>query len=45
MSYGGSYKLPESTIFNRGLSSTTSAMHYFDMPDVPWVKNQFDTRI
>lgn len=45
MSAEGNYKIPESTVINSGLSSTTSDKTFFTLPDVPYIKNRFDTRI
>lgn len=45
MSVSGNYKIPESFISNAGLSSTTSDQYHFQLPDVPYVKNEFSTRI
>lgn len=45
MSVLGNYKIPESFMSNAGLSSTTSDRYYYLQPDVPYIKNNFDTRI
>lgn len=45
MSVLGNYKIPESFMINAGLSSTTSDRYYYLQPDVPYIKNNFDTRI
>jgi hypothetical protein len=45
MSTSGNYKIPEASIINSGLSSTTSDKNFFTLPDVPYIKNRFDTRI
>ena len=45
MSVSGNYKIPESFMQNAGLSSTTSDRYNFLQPDVPYIKNNFDTRI
>lgn len=37
--------LPESTVINSGVSKTTSDKHYFEFPDVPFIKTNFTTRI
>lgn len=38
-------KLPESSILNSGLSETLSNRYYFEIPDVPFIKDSFTTRI
>jgi hypothetical protein len=38
-------KLPESNILNKGISSTLSNRQYFEIPDVPFIKDTFTTRI
>jgi hypothetical protein len=40
-----SNSLPESTVINIGLSKTTSQKLYFEIPDVPFLKTNFATRI
>ena len=45
MSTEGNYKIPESFMSNAGLSSTTSDKYNFLQPEVPYIKNNFDTRI
>jgi hypothetical protein len=45
MSTNGNYKIPESALINSGLSSTTSDKSFYTLPDVPYIKNRFDTRI
>lgn len=37
--------LPESNIINSGLSKSTSDKYYFEIPDVPFIKTNFATRI
>lgn len=44
-STGGESKIPESGVINGGFGSTTSDMYYFIMPNVPAIKNDFNTRI
>lgn len=39
------YKLPESQMINGACNTTTSERVYFTMPDVPYIKQQYDTRI
>ena len=38
-------KMPESELFNIGYSVTTSNKQYMEKPDVPYIKNIFDTRV
>lgn len=38
-------KLPESKVINKGLSKTTGDKFYFEVPDVPFIKTNFSTRI
>lgn len=45
LNYSGEYKIPESTLINVGLSSTTSDKYNFILPDVPYIKNDFSNRI
>ena len=45
LSVTGESKIPESSIINGGISSTTSDRYNFNLPDVPYIKNEFDTRI
>lgn len=41
----GENKVPESTVYNDGYSTTLSTKYNYEMPDVPAVKNVFVTRI
>jgi len=41
----GAFKIPESNILNGGISSQNAERRYYELPDVPWIKNQFDNRI
>lgn len=41
----GSYKTPESFVINSGISSTTSDKNFFELPNVPYIKNNYETRI
>lgn len=41
----GPSKIPESQILNTGYSSSTGQKIYFNLPDVPYIKNRFDNRI
>lgn len=45
MSVTGESKIPESFVMNAGVSSTTSDKYYFELPNVPAIKNKFHTRI
>ena len=40
-----SSKLPESNILNQGLSKSLSDKYYYEVPDVPFIKDTFTTRI
>ena len=41
----GTFKLPDSNNINGGNNVTLSQKKYFVVPDVPFIKNNFDTRI
>lgn len=45
LSPAGATRIPESSVINGGYSSTTSEKQAFTLPDVPYIKNRFDTRI
>ena len=45
MSTTGESKIPESFVNNEGLNSTTSDKYYFETPNVPAIKNQFNVRV
>lgn len=45
MSVKGESKIPESTIINAGYGSTLAQKIFYPIPDVPYLKNIFDTRI
>lgn len=45
LSPAGATKIPESSVINGGYSSTTSEKQAFTLPDIPYIKNRFDTRI
>ena len=45
MSTDGSYKKPESQIYNKGFAKSVSDRWNIQMPDVPHIKNWFGTRI
>lgn len=41
----GTYKIPESQVYNRGFSKSVGDQIHFELPDVPYIKNWFGTRI
>lgn len=41
----GSYKTPESQVYNMGFKKSVSSRFNFAVPDVPYIKNWFGTRI
>lgn len=43
--YSSNWKLPESDILNFGLSNNRNHIDFFEHPSVPYIKDQFDTRI
>lgn len=45
ISTAGPTKIPESAVINTGFSNTVSERQAFTLPDVPYIKNRFDTRI
>lgn len=45
MSTEGTYKHPESQVYNKGFSKSLSERWNFELPDVPYIKNWFGTRI
>lgn len=45
MSIEGTYKNPDSEVYNRGFSKSVSERWNFEVPDVPHIKNWFGTRI
>lgn len=45
MSTKGESKIPDSTLYNAGYSITVPSKLYYPLPDVPYIKNIFDTRI
>lgn len=45
MSVEGTYKIPESQIYNKGFSKSLSERWNNLLPDVPYIKNWFGTRI
>lgn len=45
MSTDGNYKIPESSVVNEGFASTVGEKVSYTLPEVPYIKNRFDTRI
>lgn len=45
MNVDGVYKIPESQYYNMGFSKLLGERYNFEMPDIPWIKNWFKTRI
>ena len=45
MSVEGSFKHPESEVYNKGFKKSVSERWNFELPDVPHIKNWFGTRI
>lgn len=45
MSVEGSYKHPESEVYNKGFTKSVSERWNVELPDVPHIKNWFKTRI
>lgn len=45
MSTEGVYKKPESQMYNKGFAKSVSDKWNFELPDVPYIKNWFGTRI
>ena len=45
MNPGGVDKIPESSLYNLGHNNTLSNRYNFITPDVPYIKNEYDTRI
>ena len=45
MSVEGTFKHPESQIYNKGFAKSLSERWNFELPDVPHIKNWFGTRI
>lgn len=37
--------LPESKVLNRGISKTGGSKYYFELPDIPFIKEDFPTRV
>lgn len=45
MDVSGENKIPESALHNSGYNKSVGDKYYFDLPDVPAIKNKFHTRI
>lgn len=45
MSNSGIYKVPEALCYNKGFEKSVSEKYNFEVPDVPWIKNEFSNRI
>lgn len=45
ISADGSFKIPEALCTNKGYDSTVSERYNFEVPDVPYIKDWFGTRI
>jgi hypothetical protein len=41
----GSYKVPEALCYNQGFEKSLSYRYNYEVPDVPWIKNEFSNRI
>ena len=41
----GNYKIPESHVYNKGYTRTVGEKVAYILPDVPYIKNRYDTRI
>lgn len=45
LSWTGESKIPESSLYNSGQANTLSYRYNYVMPNVPYLKNEFDNRI
>ena len=45
MSNSGAYKIPEALCYNKGFEKSVSEKIFFEVYDVPWIKNEFSNRI
>ncbi|MGM9965218.1 MAG: hypothetical protein ACI32Z_08780 [Clostridium sp.] len=45
MSNSGAYKIPEALCYNKGFEKSLSEKIFFEVPDIPWIKNEFSNRI
>ena len=41
----GSQKIPDSDQYNKGFTKSVSEKYYFEVPDVPYIKQEFQNRI
>ena len=41
----GSQKIPDSDQYNKGFSKSVSEKYYFEVPDIPYIKQEFQNRI
>ena len=41
----GNQKIPDSSQYNKGFSKSVSEKYYFEVPDVPYIKQEFQNRI
>lgn len=41
----GAQKLPDSSQYNKGFTKSVSEKYYFEVPDVPYIKQEFQNRI
>ena len=41
----GAQKIPDSDQYNKGFSKSVSEKYYFEVPDVPYIKQEFQNRI
>lgn len=45
MSVSGAFKTPEALTYNKGFESSVSERWNYELPNVPYIKNEFSTRI
>lgn len=45
MDNSGAYKIPEALCYNKGFEKSVSERVNIEVPDVPWIKNEFSNRI
>lgn len=45
MTNSGAYKTPEALCYNKGFQKSVSEKINVEVPDVPWIKNEFSNRI
>ena len=41
----GNQKIPDSNQYNKGFSKSVSEKYYFEVPDIPYIKQEFQNRI